>query len=318
MMSNTKMRQNIVLAIVAVVLVVARLSCIRYEMMVGKADKPIVEPIAESGTIRVELGVYPYRFALQPRRMAVLELVKVEAGAFEMSVDKVENDSICEVPHHATITHDFYIGRTEVTQAQWKSVMGSNPSCDLEPDGPVECVSWHNAMDFCEKLNAMGKAPEGWRFSLPTETQWEFAARGGNRSRGFRFSGSDDPDEVAWYDTTGDFLDWHLHPVGGKTPNELGIYDMSGNVWEWCLDDWQKDSSKLEAEFVRGNDKDATERAKRGGCFTNHDLPCRVANRNSYPSGEENLDTGFRVALVPESYRNDLSASLQPSPSATP
>ena len=176
-------------------------------------------------------------------------------------------------------------------------------------------------MDFCEKLNAMGKAPEGWRFSLPTETQWEYAARGGNRSRGFRYSGSDDPDEVAWYDNKGDFsLSCHHHLVGCKTPNELGLHDMSGNISEWCLDDWQEDSSKLEAEFVRDNDMDAAERAVRGGNFGSIAIGCRVANRSCFPSGERERSStiGFRVALVPESYRNDLSASLQPSPSATP
>ena len=138
-----------------------------------------------------------------------------------------------------------------MTQSQWKAAMGTAPSHFKGDDLPVENVSWNDAMAFCEKLNDMGKVPKGWRFTLPTETQWEYAARGGNKSRGYKYSGSDTADEVAWCD--GEFA-IGTHPVGKKKANELGLYDMS-NVWEWCLDDWKDDSSELTAEFVRKNDR---------------------------------------------------------------
>ena len=105
-----------------------------------------------------------------------------------------------EVKHDATLTRDFYIGKTEVTQAQWKAVMGNNPSKFKGDNLPVEKVSWNDAMEFCEKLNSMGKAPRGWKFTLPTETQWEYAAFGGKNRRYGRYAGSDDVGEVAWYD----------------------------------------------------------------------------------------------------------------------
>ena len=260
-----------------------------------------------------------------------LELVKIEAGTFEMSArDKVTEDNEDysespflivddegnidddlmlslltenEVPHQATLTRDFYLGRTEVTQAQWIAVMGSNPSHFTGDDRPVEQVSWHNAMEFCEKLNELKFAPEGWRFTLPTETQWEYAARGGNRSKGYRFSGSDTADEVAWCDDKFD-SEIGTHPVGRKKPNELGLYDMSGNVCEWCLDDWLEDSSELKPEFVRGNDSSKELRAVRGGGWVWTASSCRSGARMD---GDPNLsrllnDLGFRVALVPESY----------------
>ena len=243
-----------------------------------------------------------------------LAMVKVEAGTFEMSArDKVtedhEDDSELsllfenEVPHQATLTRDFYLGRTEVTQAQWKAVLGSNPSHFTGDDRPVEQVSWHNAMEFCDKLNELKFVPEGWRFTLPTETQWEFAARGGNRSKGYRFSGSDTADEVAWCDDKFD-SEIGTHPVGRKKPNELGLYDMSGNVCEWCLDDWLDDSSELKPEFVRGNDSSKELRAVRGGGWGWTARSCRSGTRmDGNPDiGRLLTDLGFRVALVPESY----------------
>ena len=248
---------------------------------------------------------------------ASMEMVKVEAGSFEMSARDGENGSD-EVSHRVTLTRDFYLGRTEVTQAQWKAVMGTDPSYFKGDDLPVEKVSWNDAMEFCEKLNDSGKAPRGWKFSLPTETQWEYAARGGNKSRGCKYSGSDKADDVAWYyENSGDFrLDdssWDYdkldsnhcktHPVGRKKANELGLYDMSGNVYEWCLDDWNDDSSKLTAEFTRGNDRSGSDRALRGGCWALDARFCRPAYRScGDPDYCRDFILGFRVALVPESY----------------
>ena len=241
-----------------------------------------------------------------------LTMVKVEAGSFEMSAKDGGNFKN-EVPHRVTLTRDFYIGRTEVTQAQWKAVMGNNPSYRKGDDLPVENVSWNEAMEFCEKLNRMGKAPKGWKFTLPTETQWEYAARGGNRSRGYKYSGSNNLDEVAWYyENAGDqrLQDSSLsldklksnnnktHPVAGKGANELGLYDMSGNVWEWCLDDYQKDSSRVKPEFDRGNDQEGSDRVLRGGSWLNYAGGCRSAVRSDGDPGGRGSNLGFRLALV--------------------
>ena len=224
-----------------------------------------------------------------------LEMVKVEAGSFEMSAKDGENSKY-EVPHRVTLTKDFYIGKTEVTQAQWKAVMGNNPSSFKGDDLPVEEVSWNDAMEFCAKLYRMGKAPSGWKFTLPTETQWEYAARGGNRSRGYKYSGNDYIGGVAWYyDNSGD----KTHPVAGKKANELGLYDMSGNVYEWCLDDYQCDSSMAKPEFDRGNDRGGSYRVYRGGCWFSIAGSCRSAGRFSFDPGFRDCFLGFRLALVP-------------------
>ena len=177
---------------------------------------------------------------------------------------------------------NYYIGKYEVTQAQWKAVMGNNPARFKGADRPVECVSWDNAMHFCDKLNDMGLAPAGYEFSLPTRAQWEYAARGGNKSKGYEYSGSNDINEVAWY---GKISGGQTHPVGEKKPNELGLYDMSGNVREWCLDAYKAPHS-IPACVVRG------------GYWDSGDYSCRVV---SQVSGANLLygDAGFRLALVP-------------------
>ncbi len=242
-----------------------------------------------------------------------LEMVKVESGTFEMSAKDGENLKY-EVPHQVTLTRDFYIGRTEVTQAQWKAVMGTNPSYFKGDNLPVESVSWNDVMSFCEKLNSKGNAPSGWMFTLPTETQWEYAARGGKESKGYKYSGSDIIDAVAWYwensgdrrlddDSSWDFLlresnHCKTHPVGQKKANELGLYDMSGNVYEWCLDDWNDDSSKLTAEFTRGNDQSGTDRALRSGSWDEISRKGRSMYRYRFPPNSRLINFGFRLALV--------------------
>ncbi len=234
----------------------------------------------------------------------VISLVKVEAGTFEMSAKDGEN-SDGEVPHRATLTKDFYIGRTEVTQLQWKEVMGKNPSDSNGDDLPVQMVSWNDAMAFCAKLNEMGKVPTGWKFTLPTETQWEYAARGGNKSKGYKYSGSNDIDEVAWYGAMSGGNSQYKEPqVAQKKANELGLYDMSGNVAEWCLDNWEPDSSKLIAEFMRDNDSkdwdpDLVAGRIRGGSRVDGADYCRSASREEYDPSKKTYWIGFRLALVP-------------------
>lgn len=192
--------------------------------------------------------------------------------------------------------HDFYIGKTEVTQAQWKSVMGNNPAYNRSDNCPVEYVSWSDAIDFCNKLNNMRKAPDGWKFTLPTEKQWEYAARGGIKDQGFEYNGYDTLDEIAWYAENS--KNYNTHPVGQKKPNELGLYDMIGNVQEWCLDE---DAVEIRPYYIETIEdfsqvKTIPRWIARGGC-TNSISP-NVATRSSWSDDTQLSNIGFRLALV--------------------
>ena len=227
-----------------------------------------------------------------------LEMVKVAPGSFTMSKRDGEN-SDDEIEHQKTLTKPFYIGKYEVTNEQWCAVMQVDSPPSYKNKGakyPVESISWHEAMQFCERMNQY--APTGWQFTLPTETQWEFAARGGNKSRGYKYSGSNNLNEVGWYyDNSG----YTTHEVGGKKTNELGLYDMSGNVWEWCLDNWEDKSNNTHAEFSRPyNDSYGSHRVNRGGYWYSDAKFCRSARRDCWePDDRYSSSFGFRLALVP-------------------
>jgi len=166
-------------------------------------------------------------------------MVFVKGGTFMMGATSEQGSDVCsnEEPAHQVTLSDFYIGKHEVTQAQWKAVMGSNPSHFKGDNLPVERVSWKDCQTFIRKLNEL----TGLRFRLPTEAEWEYTARGGNRSRGYKYSGGDDLGSVGWYyGNSGN----KTHPVGQKRANELGLHDMSGNVCEWCSD-WYGDYSSF-------------------------------------------------------------------------
>ena len=167
-----------------------------------------------------------------------IEMVKVEAGTFMMGATAEMKDPYdWEKPvHQVTLTNDYYMGKYEVTQALWEAVMGSNPSYFKGDNLPVEEVSWNDCQEFISKLNSL----TGRKFRLPTEAEWEYAARGGKKSRSYQYSGSSNISDVVWYkDNSAN----KTHPVGTKQANELGIYNMSGNVWEWCQDRYGSYSS---------------------------------------------------------------------------
>ena len=177
-----------------------------------------------------------------------------------------------EKPAHEVTLSDYYIGQTEVTQALWEAVMGSNPSDSKGGNLPVERVSWDDCQVFIQKLNQL----TGKQFRLPTEAEWEYAARGGRKSRGYKYAGGNNIDSVAWCDgNSGN----ETHPVATKQANELGIYDMSGNVLEWCSD-WCGDYTSSSQSDPQGSSSGSF-RVIRGGCYYNFARNCRVSYRIS-------------------------------------
>ena len=219
------------------------------------------------------------------------EMIKVEAGYFVMGCTEEQEESCAddENPYHkVTISKNYYIGKFEVTQELYEAVMGENPSKWKFFDRPVENVSWEEAQEFCNKLSRM----TGRKFSLPTEAEWEYAARGGKKSSNTIYCGSPEIDDVAWYD---DNSDEHTHAVGKLSPNELGIYDMSGNVWEWCLD-WYGDYSSSSQTDPKGPET-GSKRVLRGGSWIYNDWSCRVTYRASGVPTGRGSSVGFRVVL---------------------
>ena len=215
-----------------------------------------------------------------------IEMVKVEAGTFMMGATSDYDD---EKPvHQVTLTNDYYMGKYEVTQALWEAVMGSNPSKYKGDNLPVEMVSWNDCQEFISKLNSM----TGRKFRLPTEAEWEYAARGGKKSRGYQYSGNSNISDVAWY---GGNSGSKTHPVGTKQANELGIYDMSGNVYEWCLD-WYGSYSSSSQTNPTGADS-GSKRVYRGGSWYENAWSCRLSNRYFNTPDFRIDDLGLRLAL---------------------
>ncbi len=218
------------------------------------------------------------------------DMVLVRGGTFTMGCTS-EQGSDCESdeqPAHQVTVSDFYIGRYEVTQKEWRSVMGSSPSYFKNCDNcPVEQVSWDDIQQFLSKLNTR----TGQTYRLPTEAEWEYASRGGSSSRGYKYSGSNTIDEVAWY--TGN-SGGKTRPVGQKKTNELGLYDMSGNVWEWCQD-WKGDYSSSAQSNPKGPST-GSGRVSRGGSWNVFPRNCRVANRIYDSPGDRIYNVGFRLS----------------------
>ena len=219
-----------------------------------------------------------------------IDMVRVEAGTFTMGATPEMGDPFdADKPaHRVTLTNDYYIGKYEVTQALWKAVMGNNPSYFKGDNLPVEQVSWNDCQEFISKLNRI----TGKTFRLPTEAEWEYAARGGNKSRGYQYSGSNNPSNVAWYDdNSGD----KTHAVGTKQPNELGIYDMSGNVWEWCQDWYETYSSSSQVNPTGANSGSC--RVVRGVSWYNNARNCRLSLRGSNTPDFRSSNLGLRLVL---------------------
>jgi formylglycine-generating enzyme required for sulfatase activity len=215
-----------------------------------------------------------------------LKMIFVDGGTFAMG----SNDG--EYYEHNVTLDSYYIGETEITQAQWRAIMGSNPSSYTGNNRPVENVSWNDAQEFCKKLSAL----TGKKYVLPTEAQWEYAARGGNKSKGYTYSGSNNIDEVAKY---GSSSGGHSN-VKSKKPNELGIYDMSGNVWEWCSDWYNYSYYSSSPQTNPQGPSSGSRRVLRGGSWDSSLTRfCCVAFRNNpYPS-DRYSKYGFRIVCLP-------------------
>ena len=227
------------------------------------------------------------------------DLIQVEGGRFMMG-GQDEEASDDEKPVHEVSLADFYLGKYPVTQGLWKAVMGeeNNPSNFKGDNRPVERVSWNDVQDFLKKLNEL----TGQSFRLPSEAEWDYAARGGKQSQGHKYAGSPILKEVGWF--SGNSYG-ETKPVGMKAPNELGLYDMSGNVWEWC-EDWYSreyyDECKKQGTVNNplGPERGG-HRVIRGGSWYFDPQYCRVAARYFGDPTNRSDDVGFRLALSPQS-----------------
>ena len=221
------------------------------------------------------------------------KMIKVEGGTFSMGATSEQGSDAydSEKPVHSVTLSDYYIGETEVTQELWEAVMGSNPSyCKGNNQRPVERVSWNDCQEFINKLNRL----TGKNFRLPTEAEWEYAARGGKYSKDYvyKYSGSNNADEVAWYyDNSGD----ETHPVKTKKANKLGLYDMSGNVDEWCNDWWGFYHSNSQPNPTGPSRGEC--RVLRGGSWFNDDRDLCVSGRGGSTPDGRGSNFGLRLAL---------------------
>jgi len=232
-------------------------------------------------------------------RNLVANLVSVSGGTFRMGAQNSDPQSDNydteardnENPVHEVTLSNYYIGKFEITQQEWRTIMGDELDWPEQygrgDDFSAYNVSRTEALRFVEKLSAMTRLP----FRLPTEAQWEYAARGGNRSLHLRYSGSNDVDEVAWHKEN---ANGSLHPVGGKLSNELGLHDMSGNLWEWCSDTYGQYPSTPQTDPLADS---GSPFVLRGGAWTYFPTYCRVTCRDSYSGDDASVSVGFRVAM---------------------
>ena len=258
------------------------LACLAFTACVPEdIELPIITPLESSKTYTVN-GVS-------------FTMIGVEGGTFVMGSLDDDNDAYnSEKPAHLVTLSSYYIGETEVTQALWQAVMGDNPSSfrgDMQR--PIECVSWGECQTFISRLNEL----TGENFCLPTEAEWEYAARGGKKSRGYKYSGSNNIGKVAWYrsNTPG-----KTNAVKTKQPNELGIYDMSGNVYEWCSDWYGEYSSSAQTDPT--GHSSSSNRVLRGGSWFNDERDCRVACRTYRSPASKGNDYGLRLAISSNTY----------------
>lgn len=222
------------------------------------------------------------------------KMITVKGGSFKMGSNNGDKD---EKPIHNVTISDFYMAEFEVTEKLWQEIMGTKPSSFIGDEKPVQNVSWDDAQNFIKKLNAK----TGKKYRLPTEAEWEYAAKGGRESQGAKYAGSNYIGNVAWYRKNSYDLgkrhgNYGTNPVGGKKANELGIYDMTGNVWEWCQDKWCSDYKSTSQDGSAWEIGDGSLRVLRGGSWNDGAVYCRVAYRYYNSADDRNYGIGFRLA----------------------
>ncbi|MBR4897837.1 MAG: SUMF1/EgtB/PvdO family nonheme iron enzyme [Prevotella sp.] len=227
-------------------------------------------------------------------------MIRVDGGTFQMgatSEQGISTEVTNEKPVHKVTLSTYYIGETEVTQGLWYAIMGQKPSSDKEwrawglgSDYPAYYISWNLAQEFITKLNSV----TGRKFRLPTEAEWEFAARGGTKTKGYKYAGSNKIDEVAWYQVN---PAEQTHPVATKKANELGLYDMSGNVREWCSDWYDYSYYKNSTVSNPTGPSTGENRVMRGGSISNNEDECRVSRRDNRAPTSDTYPNGLRIAL---------------------
>lgn len=268
----------------------------------GNTVRP-TEPIAQSTvqqkpTTRLSSGTSGSTITIPVKDGISIEMVKVEAGTFVMGATRegmrYEKMDKKELPaHKVSLTKEYFIGKFEVTQLLWNTIMENNPSKNKGEKLPVEQVSWNDCQIFIAKLNRI----TGRKFRLPTEAEWEYAARGGNKSKGYLYSGSDIAEAVAWYNAVSGrrIGSGHSHKVGAKHANELGLFDMSANVYEWCQDFWVEYNNQEQIDPV-GPQK-GINHVYRGGSWYTDVYKCYPSWRDYGNPDLRRDDLGFRLAL---------------------
>lgn len=218
-----------------------------------------------------------------------IKMIAVEGGTFTMGAAANQTDEAFSVekPAHEVTVTSFYISETEVTQELWEAIMNENPSINKGDNLPVEAVTWDNCQTFITALNKL----TGKKFRLSTEAEWEYAARGGNKSKGYKFAGSNDIDQVAWYEENCE----SIQKVATKKANELGIYDMSGNVYEWCQD-WFGEYS-ANAQIDPKGPTTGDEKILRGGSALISARESRTSTRGHAVPSKKFRNVGLRLAM---------------------
>ena len=257
---------------------------------------------------KASINIVPNRsidYDISISKLEPLDMVFVEGGSFQMG-DSFGDGDISEKPVHEVVLSDFYISKTEITQKEWIEITSNNPAKYWADEQPVESISWRDAVNYCNSRSLLeGLTPcytavggkttcdfsaNGYR--LPTEAEWEYAARGGKANKNFKYSGSADINVVAWYDKNSSNI---THPVAQKQPNDLGIYDMCGNVWEYCWDYYDENYYSQSLQQYPTGPEQGDERVMRGGAWSDDAYFNRIFFRNHYKENARGTNVGLRV-----------------------
>jgi formylglycine-generating enzyme required for sulfatase activity len=270
---------------------------------ISRVGNELLEYESKAQDVIAKIKALPADYYIETALGLNMKMIYVEGGTFMMGAPDDDMDAADnEKPQHKVTLDSYYIAEFEVTQSQWEKVMGTTiyqqqaktkftQTHGVGDNYPMYFVNYYEAKMFCHHLSKS----TGKNYKLPTEAQWEFAARGGNKSKGYKFSGSNSMDAVAWHKGNSDN---NIHPVGQKRANELGLYDMSGNVYEWCIDGVRNyDTDSHTNPLVSDNGE---YQILRGGSWLNGAGYCRISRRGVDVRSQSNGIIGFRVVCIPD------------------